>query len=353
MHLDKVRVQHIYDVLTRVKEKGLASRTQRHVYFTAAAMFGAALERDLILASPCKIRRGKLPEKVDKDPRWRATAVHTREELDGMISDPRLPGWRRIFWALLFLAGVRFGEASARRWRDYQRNHEPLCKFVVNTSWNSQRNVEQATKTKVARDVPVHPVLAEILDVWRESGWERLMGRPPIEDDLIVPFGEADEFVRCRHRRRRFFGEHGDDQMMLKRFHKDLALLGARPRRQHDARRTFISLTVGDGASIEILNWVTHAPPKTVMGDYTSLVWKPLCSEVAKLQVEWRRGPAKRIAAVVNAAIFPASGPAEVTPGVTRSEGASEFAAYPALFDRMSKGARRGTRTPTSFDTRT
>ena len=46
-------------------------------------------------------------------------------------------------------------------------------------------------------------------------------------------------------KKRQFFGEHCDDQMVLKRFHKDLALLGARPRRQHDARRTFISLTVG------------------------------------------------------------------------------------------------------------
>jgi hypothetical protein len=112
MRLDAVRVEHIYDILTRAKERGdLASRTVRHIYFTAAAMFGAAVERDLILASPCKIRRGKLPEKVDKDPRWRVTAVHTREELEAMISDPRLPGWRRVFWALLFLAGARFGRA--------------------------------------------------------------------------------------------------------------------------------------------------------------------------------------------------------------------------------------------------
>ena len=65
-----------------------------------------------------------------------------------------------MFWALLFLAGVRFGEASARRWRDYQRDHKPLRKLVVNTSWHSQHKIEKSTKTKVARDVPVHPVLA-------------------------------------------------------------------------------------------------------------------------------------------------------------------------------------------------
>jgi hypothetical protein len=206
----------------------------------------------------------------------------------------------------------------------------------VNTSWHSQRKIEKSTKTKVARDVPVHPVLAEILDEWRESGWERLMGRRPTEEDLIAPFGEPDEMVRCGARKRRtFFGEHCDDQMMLKRFHKDLALLGAWPRQQHDARRTFISLTVGDGASMEILNWVTHAPPRTVMGDYTSLVWTPLCAEVAKLQVEWRREPAGQIAAVVNAAVFPASGPTGVTREVIRSNDGSEFAADPALLDSI------------------
>lgn len=79
--------------------------------------------------------------------------------------------------------------------------------------------------------------------------------------------------------------------MMLRRYHADLERLSARPRRQHDARRTFISLCLEDGARWDILRWVTHSRPKvSTIDDYTTLVWAPLCDEVAKLKVRRRTG---------------------------------------------------------------
>jgi hypothetical protein len=72
---------------------------------------------------------------------------------------------------------------------------------------------------------------------------------------------------------------------MLKKFHQDMERIGLRLRRQHDLRRTFISLCLGDGASKDILRWITHAPEGDVVDDYTTLVWQPLCREVAKLQI--------------------------------------------------------------------
>ncbi len=54
--------------------------------------------------------------------------------------------------------------------------------------------------------------------------------------------------------------------------------------------RTFISLRLGDGARSDILRWVTHSRPRTAtIDDYTTLVWNPLCDEVAKLRIELRR----------------------------------------------------------------
>src|SRR5207253_10884853 len=140
------------------------------------------------------------------------------------------PEWRRMFWGMLFLSGVRFGEGSARHWRHYDPNAQPLGKLTVNTSYDSQAEIEKPTKTKHQREVPVHPVLAAMLAEWKSGGWERAMGRPPTDDDLIVPFAEPGDH----------FGEHLDDQTMLRRFHWDLEALGLRPRRQHDTRRTFI-----------------------------------------------------------------------------------------------------------------
>lgn len=35
--------------------------------------------------------------------------------------------------------------------------------------------------------MPVHPVPAAVLASWQLSGWQKLMGRAPTPDDLIVP----------------------------------------------------------------------------------------------------------------------------------------------------------------------
>ena len=57
----------------------------------------------------------ELGEAVDKDPEWRVTARYSREELEILISDPRLPIDRRMFCALEGIAGLRLGEAAGLR----------------------------------------------------------------------------------------------------------------------------------------------------------------------------------------------------------------------------------------------
>lgn len=76
-----------------------------------------------------------------------------------------------------------------------------------------------------------------------------------------------------------------DRHYIWKRLQADLAVLGFRPRRAHDLRRTGISLAVDGGADEALLKRGTHAPPKHVMGLYTSVAWESLCREVGKLDL--------------------------------------------------------------------
>ncbi len=283
MRLDQVRVSHIADLVTALrtkrkkgrKDEHLAPKTIRHIYFSAHSLFERAVRRDLILANPCRLERGELPARVDKDPGWRPTAVYRRDEVEMLISAPAISEWRRVFYALLFLTGGRFGEISARRWRDYMADETPLGRLIVSSSFQSKTKREKSTKTGQTREVPVHPTLAAILASWRLAGWEQTMGRRPAENDLIVPFP--------------LDGEHLDAQVMRRRLHKDLVALGYRTRRQHDTRRTFISLCLSDCARKEILQWVTHGRPRAdQMDDYTTLLWAPRCEEVAKLKIRLR-----------------------------------------------------------------
>jgi len=77
--------------------------------------------------NPCKLKRGSLPMRTDKDVKWRSTAIFTRREIEQIFVDDRIPWDRRMCYAACYFAGgARFGEAAARRWRDYDRERDPL-----------------------------------------------------------------------------------------------------------------------------------------------------------------------------------------------------------------------------------
>ena len=179
----------------------------------------------------------------------------------------------------MFLGAARFDEAAALTWRDYDAEAVPLGKLVIEKSYSSKTKKVKATKTENPREMPVHPTLAKILASWKLEGFERYVGRKPKPDDLIVPAkpslaDRASGVLRSRN------ANH-----MLRRFHEDLEDLELRERRQHDARRTFISIARADGARPDILRWAMHGPTGDIVDNYTTLPWSTLCDEVAKVRV--------------------------------------------------------------------
>jgi integrase len=277
--LEKIRPRHIQAVVEAYEATGAAPRSVLNMYGVLRVMFRQALMDDLISSTPCVLsqKAGELPKKRDKDPSWRSKAVFARQEVEALISNPSITERRRVIYAVEFLAGVRANELTPRRWTDYDTAIEPLGKLTVATSYNLKKKVENATtKTGVTRQVPVHPTLAKILAEWKLSGWRTEYGRDPKPSDLIVPgVGSPESFLSSTSN--------------LKRLHEDLERLGYRPRRQHDARSTFISLCLADGGRKDILRWVTH-PPADQMDEYTRLPWEALCEEVAKLRIQRRDG---------------------------------------------------------------
>jgi integrase len=95
-----------------------------------SALFRDAKLADLIDQSPCVLDERQLGPLTDKDPEWRNDAVFTREEVETIISDVRIPPDRQVVYALELLAGVRPGEAAALRWRHYGPTIRPLGKLL-------------------------------------------------------------------------------------------------------------------------------------------------------------------------------------------------------------------------------
>lgn len=249
----------------------LAPRTIRNVFWVMSRLFSDAVANGLLEKSPCLLVKGDRPKIRDKDRRWRQTAVFTRPEAQQLISDDRVPADRRTMWALGFFGGLRLGEVSALRWRDYDAVRKPLGCLHISSSFTRVNKVEKSTKTEVARQVPVHPELAELLADWRSTGWAKLFGSAPKEDDLMIP-NRA--------------GRHLNDQNVNESRGLDFASLSMRRRRFHDARRTFISLAQVDGAVPHVLKLITHGAPSEVMDLYTSLPWEKLCEAVGLLQLQ-------------------------------------------------------------------
>jgi len=248
----------------------LAPRTIIHVHRTFALMMRTAVAEGVISTNPCTLLPGDLPAKKDKDPTWRRTARFSRAELRALISDARIPEDRRTFWAVMFLASTRFGEAAALRWADYDPAARPLGKLTIEKSYSTKRRREKDTKTEVPREMPVLPLLAGILAAWKASGWKDMAGREPKPEDLIVPSRE---------------GRNRNVNHMLRRFKQDCERIGLRARRQHDTRRTFISLAREGGAS-DLLKWCTHGAPGEIIDQYTTPSWAVLCREALCAAIE-------------------------------------------------------------------
>lgn len=271
LRMDEVKPRHLRDLVRAlVAAKDIAPRTIINVYSVTGTMFRDAVVEEMLVASPCVLKRGELPGKTDKDPEWRVLATYESDEVRQLVTATAIPPERRVQYAMKALAGLRHGEAAGARWRHYDPTLKPLGRLVVTTSYNTGR-----TKTEVPRRVPVHPTLAKILDVWRAQHWERVYGHAPTVDDLIIPTRTM-EPVDATDAGRAFIAD-------LDRLELRTTAGQHRKRGGHDLRAWFITTAQEYGAHRDLLRIATHPGKGDVVSGYTRATWAALCAEVVKL----------------------------------------------------------------------
>ena len=151
--LAEVRPSHIRALIRSLKAKvgqgraQLAPRTVRHVYGVLHRMFEDAVADELIESNPCSIKRGELPSKIDKDPTWRSGAVFTRDEVEQLISDERIPEDRRVFYAIAFWEG--FEPEKSRRCAFAHTRHR--SNLSVGSSWRPHSTRVHASRSRSRR----------------------------------------------------------------------------------------------------------------------------------------------------------------------------------------------------------
>ena len=145
-----------------------------------------------------------------------------------------------------------------------------MCGASTTTS-RSRQGVPSTRKNASCRFIQA---LAKALAQWRLSGFAELYGRPPTDDDFIVPDPSS---MGARTRSKAGKDHRGDVEALG---------IYQRGRLTHGLRRWFISACRNASARREVIELMTHNAKGEVIDAYTSWEWSTLCDEISKLEVD-------------------------------------------------------------------
>ncbi|MEL7368298.1 MAG: tyrosine-type recombinase/integrase, partial [Myxococcota bacterium] len=229
--------------------------------------------------NPANLPSSRRPIKEPSDRHARREQVLSHPQARALLSDDRIPTDRQVFYALTIFTGMRTGETAATTWADWDRTRQPLSGLKIAKTITREGVIVERTKTRVVKFVPVHKSLEEILVVWRQIGWPALFRRQPESTDLICPHmpskGPNAGKIAVRNH-----------TLIMRGWREDLEQLDIDgDKTPHAMRHSFISLTLRDGASLEVVRKVTHPRPRSIVDVYTHVFWDQLCEEVSKLNL--------------------------------------------------------------------
>lgn len=254
----------------------LPSNTERTRYSRLAAVFRWAHREKLISQNNAQLPAGVLQPRrprIGFDP---AAELPSIAEVVRILTSREIPLERRVDYALAACDGLRSGERYDLCVGEIDLERLPLPAINIDSSWNRKLGKSTPTKSRIARVIPAHGgTAARLLRAWIERGWKEAHGRDPLPGDLLLPrVAPGGELVPR------------NDRQALKRWHKDLAILGLAPRRLHALRHWFVTTLIHAGADWRAVERLTHPSPRWRTAEgyvHTSFEW--LCATISKLPI--------------------------------------------------------------------
>lgn len=274
MKLEDIRPRHIIGWIERLKaDATIGAKSIHNVFGTVRTMFKRAVIDELIPATPCVLPENVLPPKPPKTP-----GIYEKASIARLLTDPRVPHDRRVFYWLAFFTGMRHGEVAGRRWRDLDPAPTPLGALHIRTQYNDEP-LKSPDGEPRWREAPVHPLLRAALQEWHDVGFPKLFGRRPRPEDFIVPSRRGIEHHKTVRR------------SLMNLVERDCPAVGVEPLTFHRTRDTFISLCRRGGAPKDVVERITHNAKGDTVDTYTHLDWTPLCAAVLCIELDVNHPP--------------------------------------------------------------
>jgi len=263
-----LRYHHVVEWMRELSERRpMDAPPTRALYMMLYRLLDGAVADGLIPTNPCRPSEESEAGAMAADVERRLSNHFTRDELERLISDPRVDRARRCQWAVLALTGARVGEVLALRVRQVDLQRVPLGRMLVAGRWDSKQRRLTPSRSGLPREVPVHRALSGMLAHYVREVLPARLGRPATPDDLLFPSpGGAPQQAGTT----------------LAHLQRDLEVLGLRKGNLHTLRRTFFALGRQSGIAQATLR-VISGEARPVDPDIT---FAARCAEISRLEIK-------------------------------------------------------------------
>lgn len=253
-----VKPLDVEKVVKAIRASGkLSEKSISNIFTVVNQAFKRAVFEELRSDNPC----AHLPPGTIIRTKGKQRLPYSRAEARQILACDDIPLPVRIWIAIAFYTGMREGEICGRRWSDWAKG-EPLGVLRVHTQYNDLPLKTDDAEMVRPRYVPVHPVLAELLQAWWDQGFELQFCRKPRPEDFIVPTAGL-----LAHSR----------SSAYRAFRRALAKAGVENRSLHSTRHTFISVVRAGTNRHDLVERITHNAKGTTLDQYTHSEWESLC----------------------------------------------------------------------------
>ena len=270
-HLTEVEPAELLDLYWHLYGGGLAAKTVRNIHNSLTNVFKRAKFEKLVDYNPCRdVPEDEMPQ-VGENP-W---DKYEANEVAALLTDERIRLDHRVLYALLFWFAAREGEGCGFRFSDYDRTMKPLGCMTIDTQYQDQPLKGSRDDYVHRRRFPVHPAAASTIAGWRLRGFASIFGRPPGDDDFIVPNPRG---MQARQPNAVYKALIEDE--------KRIGIEHKRGRATHGFRKAWISMAAAAKADRECRRVLTHGGRKRdVMELYERWPWETLCEAVQLVQL--------------------------------------------------------------------